>query len=126
MEQQGPPQFQHQHQPSEHRPFFIRRQPQEPQDDDDQTSESNNNFGPLSALGIPPHLIPILLPQQDDGSNNLEQVSNNPSGPGPIFFHPQSTQIRERALPHPIPIMPRAHMQHGQFGELYTNMVQDA
>lgn len=94
--------------------------------------ESNNNFNNLGStsplgfgpLGIPPHLIPIVFQQSN---NNIEESSqNSPSGLGPIFMQPEPAGIRERerASPHPLPIMPRAHFQHGQFFTRMTNIVQ--
>jgi len=92
-------------------------QPQRFQQDQQQQQsrhqhESNDN-GPFGALGIPPHLIPVLMPQ----GNQIEESSVH-TGPFFIGSHqsiPQSGEIRERALPHPIPIMPRAHVQHGKW-----------
>lgn len=47
-------------------------------------------------------------------------LSESPSHPfqySPVGGLPQaqSGEIRERAVPHPIPIMPRAHVQHGKY-----------
>jgi len=74
--------------------------------------------GPFESLGLPPHLIPVLVPQGNQIIEDSSSASEQSSPSGPFFFGPQglpqSSETRERALPQPIPIMPRAHVQHGK------------
>jgi hypothetical protein len=76
-----------------------------------------------SPFGMPPvHMIPVLVPNGQSGSvEESDRIYLEPQGPQmpPHLIHPQqlnvgaqSNEIRERALPYPIPIMPRQHAQH--------------
>lgn len=56
-----------------------------------------------------PGSIDAQFPFLADSASHPFQFS--PVGGPP---QPQSAEIRERAVPHPIPIMPRAHVQHGK------------
>jgi hypothetical protein len=75
--------------------------------------------GPFESIGLPAHLIPVLVPQGNQLIEDSSSSSDQSSPSAPFYFGshqglPQSAEIRERALPHPIPIMPRAHVQHGK------------
>lgn len=65
------------------------------------------------------HSAPVdaqFSPFLADPSSHPFQFS--PAGVPP---QPQSAELRERAVPHPIPIMPRAHVQHGKHFETSIN-----
>ncbi|CAL8120127.1 unnamed protein product [Orchesella dallaii] len=98
---------------------------------DDSPSQGNNAesifFGPVVGpqANQPPHQIHYQPQQQasapQHSSSQFEAqfpfLPHPPAPSHPFQFSPagpqqHSAEIRERAVPHPIPIMPRAHVQH--------------